>query len=262
MKKLLLSTFAAIALTASAFSFTADAAEKRHVRVGTEGAYAPFNYYDENGELVGFDIDIAKALCEAANFECEFIAQEWSGIIPGLLAEKYDVIIASMSITEERKQKVDFTDKYYNTPGRAMVPKSSDIEISREGLEGKVLGVQTATTHANFVRDTFGDIAEVREYESQEQANLDLTSGRLDAVFADATVLDEGFLSTDDGKDYEFRGPNFNDPEYFGHGAGIAVRKGEDDLREAFNKAIKQIREDGTYEKIQAKYFDYDVYGD
>lgn len=257
MRKVLIPTLAAAAFALAAGS--ALAAEK--VRIGTEGAYAPFNYIDSSGKLVGFDIDIANALCEAANFECEFVVQDWDGIIPGLIAKKYDAIIASMSITEERKKAVDFTDKYYNTPAKFVARKGSGLEGTPGSLEGKIVGVQRATIHENFLRAKFPD-AEIKVYATQEEANADLEAGRVDLVMADSVALDGGFLSTDAGKDFEFVGPGYSDPKYHGEGAGIAIRKGEDDLREAFNEAIAKIRSDGTYAKINSKYFEFDVYGE
>ncbi|MBW1697900.1 MAG: ABC transporter substrate-binding protein [Deltaproteobacteria bacterium] len=237
------------------------AKEWKKVRIGTEGAYPPFNYIDKNGQLQGFDIDIAKALCKSMGVQCEFVIQDWDGIIPGLLAKKYDCIIASMSITEERKKKVDFTDKYYMTPARFVAKKGSGFKISKEGLKGKTVGVQRATVAENFLRDNFGDAVKIKSYATQDEANMDLASGRIDLVIADSVVLLGGFLQTDAGKNFEFVGPGFTDKRWFGEGIGIAVRKGEDELREMLNKAIKQIRADGTYQKINAKYFDFDVYG-
>lgn len=240
----------------------ATAKDWKKVRIGTEGAYPPFNYVDKNGQLQGFDIDIAKALCEVMGVKCDFVMQDWDGIIPGLLAKKYDCIVASMSITEERKKKVDFTDKYYMTPAKFVVKKGAGIEISEKGLKGKTVGVQRATIHENFVRDKFGDTVKIKAYATQDEANMDLVSGRVDLVIADSVVLLGGFLETDAGKDFEFVGPGFDDKKWFGEGIGIAVRKGESDLREMLNKGIKKIRADGTYQKINAKYFDFDVYGD
>ncbi len=251
-------SIAALAALGLAAGTTA-AAEK--VKIGTEGAYPPFNYIDQDGKLQGFDIDIARALCAAAKFECEFVVQDWDGIIPGLIAKKYDAIIASMSITEERKQKVDFTNKYYNTPAKFFARKGANLEISLEGLKGKTVAVQRATIHENFLRDNYGDVVSIKSYATQDEAYLDLVSGRADAGIADSVAVLEGFLSTDEGKDFQFYGPDFSDPKWFGDGAGIAVRKGEDELREKLNAALAQIRADGTYKKINAKYFDFDVYG-
>ncbi len=271
---LALAAAAAVGLAASAASAEID----QPVRIGTEGAYAPFNFIDENGNLQGFDVDIARALCDAAGFECEFVIQDWDGIIPGLLAEKYDAIVASMSITDERKQVVDFTDKYYQTPARfvaadgsghsivegdapAAVGNVDEIAFDTDGLDGKVVGVQSATIHEAFLQDNLSDVVEIRSYGSQEEANLDLVSGRVDLLLADSVVLDEGFLKTESGEGFGFVGPGFTDQRWFGTGAGIAIRKGEDELREAFNAAIDQIRADGTYQEINDKYFDFDVYG-
>lgn len=244
------------------FFMTTGAFAQQTVRIGTEGAYPPFNYIDRDGKLQGFDIEIAQALCDAANMKCTFVTQSWDGMIPALLARQYDAIIASMSITEERKQRVDFTDKYYQTPARFVTKKDAGIEISKEGLRGKTVGVQRATVSANFINDNFSDVMTIRSYATQEEANMDIASGRLDLLFADAVVLQNGFLETAPGKNYEFVGPSYTDEAWFGEGIGIALRKGEDDLRKAFNEAIQTIRKDGTYQEINDKYFDFDVYGD
>ncbi|MEQ8355023.1 MAG: ABC transporter substrate-binding protein [Kiloniellaceae bacterium] len=258
MKKLFSAVFiAALALGAA----QADAKEWKKVRVGVEGAYPPFSEVTTDGKLVGFDIDIANALCAEMKVECELVTQDWDGIIPALQARKYDAIIASMSITEERKQKVDFTDKYYNTPAKFVRKKGSGIEITKDSLKGKSVGVQRATIHDKFVSDVYGDEVEVKRYGSQDEVYLDMAAGRIDLMLADSVALSGGFLQTDDGEGYEFVGPDFSDPKYFGDGAGIALRKGEDDLREMFNAAIDAIRANGKYKAIQDKYFDFNVYG-
>ncbi len=237
------------------------AGAKPILRIGTEGAYPPFNYVDKDGKVKGFDIDIAKALCKESGMECQFVLQDWDGLIPGLVAKKFDAIVASMSITDERKQKVDFTHKYYQTPARFIARKGSGIVISKEGLKGKTVGVQRATIHENFIRDMFGDTVNIKAYATQDEANMDLVAGRLDLVIADATVLLTGFLNTPAGKDFEFVGPGYTDPKWFGEGVGIAVRKGDNALRQKLNKAIDAIRANGVYQKINAKYFNFDVYG-
>jgi len=258
MKILKILAAAGIALATLSGAATADMAGKK-VRVGTEGAYPPFNFKDASGELKGFDIDIAKALCAAMKAECSFVAQDWDGIIPALLAKKYDAIIASMSITDERKKKVDFTDKYYSTPAKFIVDKKGGIsDVSVDGLKGKTVGAQGSTIHANFLEDVYKG-ANVKLYKTQDEANADLAAGRLDAILADSAVLND-WLKTKDGNCCKFTGPGFNDPKYFGVGAGIAVRKGDDELREALNKAIKTILDDGTYKKINDKYFPFSVY--
>jgi len=258
MKKLLaaFAMVAALGLVAGGAS-----AGMKKVRIGTEGAYPPFNYIDDKGELQGFDVEIAKALCTAAKLDCEFVVQDWDGIIPGLLAKKYDAIIASMSITEERKKKVDFTGKYYSTPAKFVAKKGANIEISKAGLKGKTVAVQRATIHENFLRDNYGDVITIKAYATQDEANMDLASGRVDLVLADSVALDDGFLKTDAGKGFAFIGPDFTDPKWLGDGAGIAVRKGDDELRTALDAAIAKIRADGTYKKINDAYFEFDVFG-
>lgn len=231
------------------------------VTIGTEGAYPPFNYLDQDGTVKGFEIDLAKAMCERMKVECDFVIQDWDGIIPGLLAKKYDAIIASLYITDERKQKIDFSQKYYQVPARFVVPKSSDIEITAEGLADKVIGTQRATSFERFMRDKFPEV-DLRVYATFDEAYLDLVSGRVDAVMGDVVALSEGFLETPDGADFEFRGPNFTGAEWFGYGAGVGVRKGETELLNAFNEAIDAIRADGTYDRISEKWFGFDVYGE
>jgi arginine/ornithine transport system substrate-binding protein len=253
----------ALAATAAlvALAGIAEAKEWTKVRIGVEGAYPPFSSVSPEGKLQGFDIDIAMALCEQMKVECTLVQQDWDGIIPALLARKYDAIIASMSITEERKQKVDFSNKYYDTPARFVARKGTNIEISKEGLKGKKIGVQRATIHDKFVTENFGDAVEVVRYGTADEVDLDLVAGRIDMRLDDAVAISEGLLKTPQGADFEFVGPPMNDDRWFGEGVGIALRKGDTELKEMFNQAIDAIRANGTYEKIQKKYFDFDVYG-
>ena len=236
------------------------AADRQKVRIATEGSYAPFNYVTPDGQLAGFDIDIARAICAKEDLDCSITAQDWDGIIPGLLAHKFDAIVASMSITDERRKRVDFTEKYYQTPARFVARKGAALDFTKAGLKGKILGAQRSTIHANYLNDNYQDVADIRLYDTQENANLDLVSGRLDAVLADATVLASGFLDKPEGKDFAFAGPELKDPKWFGDGAGIAIRKGDDKLREVLNKGIEAIRADGTYDEINKKYFSFPIY--
>jgi lysine-arginine-ornithine-binding protein len=238
----------------------AGAAQAEELRIGVEGAYPPFSEKTASGELIGFDIDIANALCAEMGVECTLVEQDWDGIIPALQAKKYDAIIASMSITEDRKKVVDFTDKYYNTPARFAAKEGMFSEASPEALAGKRIGVQRGTIHDNFVTAEYPD-SEIVRYGTQDEVYLDLQADRLDVILADLVQIDYGFLREPAGEGYAFFGQEFKDPEHFGVGAGIAVRKGEDDLRERLNAAIAAIRENGTYDEIRAKYFDYDIYG-
>jgi polar amino acid transport system substrate-binding protein/arginine/ornithine transport system substrate-binding protein len=237
---------------------SAQAGEK--LRIGVEGAYPPFSWKEPDGTLKGFDIDIAFALCEMMGRECELVEQDWDGMIPALLAKKFDAIVASMSITEERKKKVDFTSKYYRTPAKFVVPKNTSLQATPEGLKGKSVGVQRATTHQCYMEKMFPD-AGLRLYATQEEVFLDLAAGRIDAQISDSVQALDGFLNTSAGKDFAFLGGDRFDLECHGEGAGIAVRKGQDNLRNALNAAIGAIRADGTYQKINEKYFAFDIYG-
>ena len=230
------------------------------LRIGVEGAYKPFSWKEADGTLKGFDIDIAMALCEKMGRKCELVEQDWDGIIPALLAKKYDAIVASMSITEERKKKVDFTIKYYNTPAKFVAKKGAGLDMTADGLKGKRIGVQRGTIHQCYLEKAFPG-SELVLYGTQEEVFQDLGAGRIDASISDSVQALEGFLGTDAGKGYEFAGGDQYDKECHGEGSGIALRKGSDELREALNKAIKAIRADGTYGKINGKYFDFDIYG-
>ncbi len=252
-------SLALAALATAVVSSSAFAADWSKIRVGTEGAYKPFNYIDSDGKLQGFDVEIAKALCTEMKAECSFVAQDWDGIIPALLAKKYDVIIASMSITEERKKKVDFTDKYYNTPAKFVAKKGAGItDTSAAGMKGKTIGAQSSTTHSSYLEDNYKD-STVKLYATQDEANADLAAGRLDAVLADSVVI-LAWLDGEDGSCCEHVGESHNDPKWFGLGAGMAVRKGEDELKDKLNTALATILENGTYKKINDKYFPFSVY--
>ncbi|ALG67041.1 ABC transporter substrate-binding protein [Beggiatoa leptomitoformis] len=252
--------FSAVCLILCLLGTQASYAEK--LRFGVEGAYPPFSLIDTQGELQGFDIDIAKALCHAINVECVLVQNDFDGLIPALLAKKFDAIIASVSITEERKKSVDFTKKYYNTPARFVRKKDSGIEATAEGIKGKVVGVQRATTHDKYLTDNYDTTIDIKRYVTLDDAYLDLQAGRIDLLLADSIPLADGFLNKPDGKAYEFTGEPITDPKWFGEGVGIAVRKGDNELREKLNQAIAKIRADGTYKTIQDKYFQFDVYGD
>ena len=243
---------------AAAPAFAADGAK---LRIGVEGAYPPFSEVGPDGKLKGFDIDIAYALCTQMKAQCTLVQQDFDGMIPALQARKIDAVIASMSITPERLQTVNFSDKYYSTPARIVAKAGSPLQITPEGLKGKKIGVQRSTIHDRFATDTF-KTAEIVRYTKQDEVFLDLAAGRIDATLADSVAADVGFLKTPAGKGFAFVGPNYTDPKYFGIGAGVAIRKSDTDLQAKLNAALKAIRADGTYKKIQAKYFDYDVYGD
>ena len=250
----------AVAVAAVALTANLAMADGDKIRIAIEGAYPPFSEKTVSGEVVGFDIDIANALCAEMKRECELVEQDWDGMIPGLLARKYDAILASMSITPERQKKIDFSAKYYNTPAKFAAKDGMFADDKPATLAGKIIGVQSATIHADYAKAIY-NASEIREYGTQEEVYLDLASGRLDAILADSIAISDGFLKTDNGSGYSFFGVDHNDPEYFGNGAGVGVRKGETELKEDFSKAIEAIRSNGKYKEINAKYFDFDIYG-
>ena len=234
----------------------------KDLRVGIEASSKPFAYKTADDKLVGFDVDIANALCNEIKMKCIFVEQEWKGIIPGLQTRKYDAIISSMSITDERKKAVDFTERYYHTPPRLISKLSNKLAGTPESLKGKKVGVLQGSTQEIYANEIFKkEGAIIISYGSQNEVFLDLKAGRIDATLVDSVQGTDGFLINDIKKEFGFIGPVFNDPKIFGHGAGIALRKGEDQLRLKLNLAIKAIRANGVYKKIQDKYFNFDVYG-
>lgn len=253
MKKMLV----AVILAAGAAS--AVAAEK--LRVSTDGAYPPFSETNDKGEMIGFDIDIGRALCAQMQRECEFTQTDWDGLIPALKTGKIDVILASMNANEERKQSIDFTDPYYVNPGIFVRAKGSEVALDEAGLKGKVIGVLRSSVFDSYATDVYGKMSEIKRYNTQEEANLDAVAGRVDVLFADKVVLEDGFLGRDEGKEFEAFGDAVEDEKYFGEGISIGVRKEDTQLKADLNAALKAIRENGEYKKINDKYFTYDISG-
>jgi arginine/ornithine transport system substrate-binding protein len=253
MKKLLL-VLALCTLGAPSF------AQAKDLRVAIDPTYEPFTF-KQDGKPVGFDVDIANALCEQIKRKCVFVEQGWDSMIPGLMARKYDVIISSMSITEDRLKQIDFTDKYYNTPSRVVTKK--DVKYTGPAsLKGKKIGVLKASTQEKYAMGVLKPAGvDVVSYEAQDQVYLDIKAGRLDGTVADHVEVTGGFLSKPEGKDYELKGDELFITKYFGIGAGIGLRKGQDALKGELNAAIKAIRGNGTYRQINDKYFKFDVYG-
>jgi arginine/ornithine transport system substrate-binding protein len=167
-----------------------------------------------------------------------------------------------MSITEERLRRVDFTDKYYQASNRFVARRGAFSDITPSGLAGKTIGVKRGTIHDRYLSDQFAATAAIRRYGYSDEIFIDLALDRLDLAFADNITLTEGFLKTELGAEFGFVGPALSDPQWFGRGEGIAVRKGNDELLARLNRALREIRADGTYEEIRTKYFDYDIYGD
>ena len=197
-------------------------------------------------------------MCAAMQEECEWVPIAWDGIIPALTAKKIDAIFGSMSITDERKKTINFSDKYYNTPAALIAPKNLSIE-SIDDLKGKKIGVQVSSTHSNYAEKYFGDATEIKIYQDFNEHNQDLFAGRVDAVVADSLALGP-FLESAEGACCEVK-MELNDDAIFGIGVGAGIRKDDEELLNKVNAAIKQIREDGTYDEIAKKYFDFDIYG-
>jgi len=258
MKKLVLLGVLAL----GAFSALVQAEEKP-LRIGIEAAYPPFAFKLPDGSISGFDYDIGNALCAEMQVRCQWIEQEFDGLIPALKVRKFDAVLSSMSITEERKRSVDFTGKYYATPARLAMKAGSVLNDPLADLKGKKVGVQRSSVYDRYATDVFAPAgAEIVRYSSQNEIFLDLVAGRLDATLADVVNIDDGFLKTDAGKGFALVGPDFTDRQYFGEGQGIAVRKGDKALADRISAAILAIRANGKYQEVQDKYFQFNVYGE
>lgn len=229
--------------------------------IATDGAYPPFSEVDASGNMIGFDIDIAKALCAEMKRECEFKQIDWEGLIPALNNEQIDAIVASMNANDERRQVIEFTQPYYHNPGIFVRAKGSNVEMTEAGLKGKTIGVLSASVFDTYATDHFEKWAKIDRYTSQDDANLDAKKGVVDVLFADKIVLQDGFLAREIGTGFEQFGAEIDEPKYFGEGISIGVRKADTALRDAFNQAIINIRANGEYQKVNDKYFSYDIYG-
>ncbi|QPC94504.1 transporter substrate-binding domain-containing protein [Mesorhizobium sp. INR15] len=234
-------------------------AAAQDITFATEAAYPPFNFRAADGSIAGFEIDLGNALCKKMNRNCTFVAQNWDGMIPGLLVKKFDGIFASMTITEERKKQIDFTDPYYQTAAVFVAAEATKIDFADKALGGLKIGTIPGVAQC-YLEKAYPN-ASVQVYQNAEDMFLDVGAGRLDAVFSDRIQLDFGLLKTERGKGFAFKGDPVNEPGCFGEGIGIGLRKQDTDLREALNKAIKAVRDDGTYKAINDKYFSYDIFG-
>lgn len=239
-----------ILATAVAIAFGGVSAAQ-DLRIATEGAYPPFNEKNAAGELIGFDVDIAKALCEEMQRSCVIVAQDWDGIIPGLVNDKYDAIIASMSITEDRLKSIDFTDPYYSNYIAVIAKDGSDFTM--DDVSSRPIGAQRSTVASEWAEENAGSRGDVKLYDTQTAAYSDLKSGRIDALVSDYLPASD-WLKENEG--FGFVGGKIDIDDKI----GIGLRKGEEDLKAAFNTALAAIRENGTYTKISEKYFGVDIY--
>jgi octopine/nopaline transport system substrate-binding protein len=256
------------------------AAQEKTVKIATEGAYAPWNFTGAGGKLEGFEIDLANDLCARMKVKCEIVAQDWDGIIPALQAKKYDAIMAGMTITDKRQEVINFSIPYADTPSVFLTATNSPlaklpgtgqalnlstqqaaaekaIEDLKPLLKGKSIGVQTSTIQANFADKYLKGTAEIREYKTTEQHDLDLAAGRIDAVFAGAAQV-IGTLEKPDFKDYAVAGPSLTGG-LLGAGIAVGLRKDEVDLKKAFDEAIQGAIKDGTVQKLSMKWFKTNV---
>jgi len=271
MFKFFLSSIAAVAI----FFSTAQADS---IRIGTEGAYPPWNAKDESGKLIGFEVELANWLCIYMNADCTIVEQDWDGMIPGLIMRKYDAIMAGMSITDERMKTINFSQGYADEVASLAVMKGSSLEgidtpkainLSIGGgdvkkalktltaaLAGKTIGVQTATIHQNFLES--GDVGsvKVRTYKTQDEVNLDLAAGRIDAALAAAVAFTD--YAEKSGKPVVLVGPTFSGGA-FGNGVGVGIRKDDSDLLKRFNKAINTARKNGKISELAIKWFGFDA---
>jgi ABC-type amino acid transport substrate-binding protein len=251
---------AVVALALSALAATGEAKDWTKLRVVTEGAFPPFNYLDRAGRPAGFDVDIARAVCAKARLRCTLGVHPWKGMFEGLIAGRYDAIVASVYITAERERRVAFTNPYYRAPTWFAARKAAGIAISPAGLRGRVIGVQNATVFADYAEAVYGKIARIRRYASQYLVNDALRRGSVDVVLSSRPVLERSLLRGRGGKKFALVGKEIRSP-LLGKGAGIVVRKENSDLVALLNTAIAGVRADGTYDHIARKYFAYDIYG-
>ncbi|MES0884596.1 transporter substrate-binding domain-containing protein [Roseibium sp. SCP14] len=243
------------ALTASVIG--AGIAQAETVRMGTEGAYAPFNFVAENGDIKGFDIDIGNAICAEMKVECEWSKHDWGGIIPALKSGKFDVMAASMAITEARMEQVNFSDPYYfNTMRFAALKDLGLTDATPDSLEGMIIGTQSGSVAVKVLQQYFPD-NEIKLYPKLGEAFLDMESGRLDLVLESKFAIGDWMK---DGVDCcEFVGEDFLLDGTIG--TGMAFRKEDTDLQARVNAALAAIIENGTYDEIRARYFDFDIMG-
>ncbi len=230
----------------------------RTVRIASEGARPPYNYL-ENDKLAGFEIDLARDLCARMKVFCSFIAQDWDGLIPGLLEHRYDAIMAAMEITGEAREKIAFTKPYIRMPSAFMTSKQSAIpDTSPNGLAGKTIGVESGGTHEAYLDDVYKQ-SEIRPYATLEEAILDLAEGRLEAVIGDKDAIAEYMKTRKEAQCCVVAADVPRDPAYFGDGIGIGLRKEDEALKAMFEKALDSCVADGTFAKIRAKYFDFKI---
>ncbi len=232
------------------------------IRIGVEANYLPFSQMSPDGKFSGFDIDIANSICAQIKADCTMVSQEWDGMMPALNAKKFDMIVASMSITEERKKSADFSDSYYDIPSTWIGKAGSLKEVNPAALKGKKIIVTRNTPRARFVLEQYKD-SEVLQVAKEAEVTMELAAGRGDIGFGSSLAATAAFLKSPQGKDYSRLGaPVTLGGAAQGGGVGMAMRKGDDELRTKVNAALKAITANGVYKSINDKYFDVNIRGE
>lgn len=259
-RKLAILAGLAIALfTGAASAETLVPIRKPTIRIAMEGAYPPFNFIDQtSNELQGFEVDLLKSICDMLEVECVLVQHEWDGIIKGLINREYDAIMSSLEITEKRQKRIAFTDPYYRIPAVFIASKETPTgEVTPKALAGKRIGTTERSDHEAYLKAHYTE-SEIVPYAKADEANLDLLVGRIDAVFGDELFLSK-FLQSREGDCCRVLGEAPAEPAYRRESYGIGLRKEDGNLREHFNRAIAQVKADGTYDRLSAKYFSFDI---
>ncbi len=244
----------------------AQGAAAETLRAGTECTYHPFNYRDSDGNLQGYDIDIGNEVAKRIGADVEWVCQKWDGMIPSLLADKFDLIVASMSITNKRMEKIDFSVPYRISVGQFVAAKAKQLKLFNDdgsvnsaGFDGIKIGLQRATTYDNWIQAKVPG-AEIVRYDNTEPLYLDLKSGRVDAIMTNPMKAYLKFLSQEDGAGYEVVGEQITDQEYFGIGVGVGFRQGNEALKARIDEALEAMKADGTMGGFGKKYFPWTIH--
>jgi lysine/arginine/ornithine transport system substrate-binding protein len=263
MRKLLTSAVLAFMAFVATAQLPAQAKTFTEIKFGVDATYPPFESLSPSGEFIGFDVDLGRAICAELKVKCVFVNQGFDGIIPALQARKFDAILSSMTVTPERAQQIDFSSEMYNEPTSLIAKKGSGLVPTAASLKGKTVGVESGTIQESYANTYWKpEGVNVVSYPGQDQVYADLLSGRLDASLQDSVEADYGFLKTPKGADYELAGNVTYDPkDVLGSYIAIGIRKNEPALKAKIDAAIATIIANGTYKKIEAKYFNFDVYG-
>jgi polar amino acid transport system substrate-binding protein len=261
--KTILTAVAALAVLGATQSASAET-----LRVGMECTYAPFNFRNADGELDGYDVDVAKGVAGIIGADLEFVCQKWDGMIPALLANKFDLVVASMSITDTRLEKMDFSQPYRISVGRLVGKKNAGLNLFDDAgkpiaanFAGVKVGLERASTYASWFEAVLPD-AEVALYDTNESLYLDLVNRRTDIIMTNPMKAYLRFLSKEDGAGYEFVSPQVDERKFFGIGVGIGLRQGNDDLKARLNGALKTLTEDGSLERYALKYFPFAIHNE